>query len=121
MKWINISKILPIAEALMLRTGVHAIRYRNVRFTQLHNFPYAIHHLIDETSFTVNIIAVVHTATDPACLPENSLTLRFQKPQTICRGKVTLNKKYKHERLVHTQPVIPVFHYYLLSLCFDYY
>lgn len=56
-----------IAEALMLRTGVHAIRYRNVRFTQLHNFPYAVHHFIDETLFTVNIIAVVHTATDPAC------------------------------------------------------
>jgi hypothetical protein len=53
-----------ITETLKLRPAVHAIRYRNVRFAQLYKFPYSIHYFIDETSFTVNIIAVCHTATN---------------------------------------------------------
>ncbi len=55
-----------IVEALKLRPAVHAIRYRNVRLAQFHTFPYAIHYFIDETSFTVNIIAVHHTAINPS-------------------------------------------------------
>lgn len=53
-------------EALKLRPTVHAIRYKNVRFAQLPTFPFAIHYFIDEVSFTVNIIAVVHTAINPS-------------------------------------------------------
>ena len=55
-----------IAESLKLRPYVHAIRYRNVRLAQLYRFPYAVHYFIDETSFTVNIIAVHHTAINPS-------------------------------------------------------
>jgi hypothetical protein len=52
-------------EALKLRPPVHAIRYKHVRFAQLPTFPYAVHYFIDEVAFTVNIIAVVHTAINP--------------------------------------------------------
>jgi len=55
-----------IVEVLKLRPGVHAIRYRNVRFAQLSRFPYAIRYFIDEASFTVNIIAVYHAAINPS-------------------------------------------------------
>lgn len=54
-----------IAEALKLRPAAHAIRYRNVRLAQLRSFPYSVHYFIDETSFTVNIIAIHHTAINP--------------------------------------------------------
>ncbi len=55
-----------IIEALKFTPTVHAIRYRNVRFAQLHKFPYSIHYIIDEALFTVNIIAVYHTARNPS-------------------------------------------------------
>ena len=55
-----------IVEALKLKPAIHAIRYRNIRFAQLRKFPYAIHYFIDETSSTINIIAVCHTAINPA-------------------------------------------------------
>ena len=54
-----------ITEALKLPPSVHAIRYKNVRFVQFYSFPYAIHYFIDEASYTVNIIAVLHTAINP--------------------------------------------------------
>ncbi len=54
-----------VVEALKLRPNVHAIRHKNVRFAHLHKFPYAVHYFIDEVSFTVNIIAVQHTAINP--------------------------------------------------------
>ena len=49
-----------IVEALKSRPTVHAIRYRNVILAQLNKFPYSVHYFIDETAFTVNIIAVHH-------------------------------------------------------------
>ncbi|TRX72379.1 type II toxin-antitoxin system RelE/ParE family toxin [Carboxylicivirga sp. M1479] len=41
------------------------IRYSHVRTTVLNVFPYMIHYVIDESTYTVIIIAVLHTSRNP--------------------------------------------------------
>lgn len=54
-----------IIEGLKVHPSTHSLRYKNIRLANLKNFPYAVHYFIKD-DFSVVIIAVYHTAVDPA-------------------------------------------------------
>jgi plasmid stabilization system protein ParE len=53
-----------VMERIRNRPGVHAVRYQDVRIANLAIFPYAVHYLVEGD--TVIVLAVHHTAIDPA-------------------------------------------------------
>ena len=43
----------------------YQIKYGNIRSLRVKKFPYTIHYSINETFDEINILAVIHTASDP--------------------------------------------------------
>ena len=58
------SRLKQLLRALRPLPATHAIRYRNVRMAHIAIFSYAIHYLVENDCIV--ILAVHHTATDPA-------------------------------------------------------
>jgi plasmid stabilization system protein ParE len=50
---------------LAQRPFVHAIRYKDIRVAHPDVFPFAIHYYIDESKYSIVIIAIVHNSRNP--------------------------------------------------------
>jgi hypothetical protein len=48
------------------KSPFRAIKYNDVRYVQLHQFPYLVHYIIEESTQTIIILGVLNTNLNPA-------------------------------------------------------
>ena len=56
--------------ALKINAKKYSIRYNDVRCMTIKKFPFLIHFIIESSTATVNVFAVIHTSRNPAIWEE---------------------------------------------------
>jgi hypothetical protein len=51
--------------SLKLDATIYANRYSNVHCMLIKKFPFMVHYMIDNTNFTIQVFAVLHTSRNP--------------------------------------------------------